>query len=94
MPQCKHCQSPFKITPQELELLEKLSPTFEGKKFQIPPPTLCPDCRQQRRMAWRNERKLYRRTCDLTGKSIVSTYHPDTAFPVYSAEAWFGDAWE
>ena len=45
-------------------------------------------------MSWRNERKLYRRTCDLTGKPIVSIYHPETKFPVYSAEARFGDAWE
>jgi hypothetical protein len=35
-------------------------------KHQIPPPTLCPDCRQQRRLSFRNERNLYKRKCDAT----------------------------
>jgi hypothetical protein len=71
---CKHCQSSFEITDKDLELYDKISPSFPSpdslvsglKKIQIPSPTLCPDCRQQRRLSFRNERNLYRRKCDAT----------------------------
>ena len=45
-------------------------------------------------MAWRNDNILYRRKCDLTGKPIVSTFHKDQPFPVYSLESRFSDAWD
>jgi len=34
-------------------------------------------------MAWRNERQYYRRTCDASGKQIISIYSPDKPFKVY-----------
>lgn len=89
--QCRQCASAFEVTPFDLALLEKLSPVFNGKKYAIPPPTLCVDCRQQRRLLWRNERALYRRSCDLCKKSIVSMYPADTPFPVYCTECWWSD---
>ncbi|HNG97462.1 MAG TPA: hypothetical protein PLW93_04295, partial [Candidatus Absconditabacterales bacterium] len=49
----------------------------------IPTPTLCPECRQRRRLSFRNERKLYRRKCDASGKDIISIYSPDKPFRVY-----------
>ena len=90
---CRACQSPYPITDRDIEFYTKVSPTFNGKKEFIPPPTLCPDCRQQRRLAFRNERKLYRRTCDLTGQSILSLYSPDKSLKVYDQKAWQSDAW-
>jgi hypothetical protein len=91
---CKQCASAFEVTPADLVLLDKLSPVFGGKKFAIPPPTLCPDCRQQRRLFWRNERSLYRRTCDLCKKSIISMYPQGSAHPVYCTECWWSDQWD
>jgi len=88
---CSQCGTPFEVTQDDLALLDKLSPVFGGKKFSIPPPTLCPDCRQQRRLFWRNERSLYRRTCDLCKKSIISMYPAGSAFPVYCTECWWSD---
>lgn len=85
---CRQCASAFEVTPFDLALLDKLSPVFSEKKYPIPPPTLCPDCRQQRRLLWRNERALYRRTCDLCRKSIVSMYPQESPFPVYCSECW------
>jgi hypothetical protein len=76
-----------------MEFYEKVSPVFAGKKYSIPTPTLCPDCRQQRRLSFRNERKLYKRKCDATGKDIVSIYSPDKPFKVYHQDYWWGDAW-
>lgn len=67
----------FSITQGDLDFYNKISPTFAGKKFQIPTPTLCPEERQRRRLAFRNERNFYRRTCDASGKQIISMYHPD-----------------
>src|SRR5438105_1037595 len=91
---CKHCQLAFEVTPDDLAHLDKVSPVIAGKKYAIPPPTLCPDCRQQRRLAWRNERKLYHRTCDLTGKDIVSCYSPDKPHTVFEPDAWNSDKWD
>ena len=62
--------------------------------MQVPEPTLCPDCRQQRRLTFRNERSLYKRKCDATGKSIISMYSPDVPFPVYAQDYWWGDDWD
>ena len=59
----------------------------------IPPPKLCPDCRLQRRVAWRNERFMYKRKCDATGKDIISMYPPDSPFKIYEQSVWWGDSW-
>jgi hypothetical protein len=90
---CRHCQIDFPITDKDLEFYEKVSPIFAGKKYQIPTPTLCPDCRAQRRFAFRNERKLYKRKCDATGRDIISIYSPDKPFTVYSQDFWWSDKW-
>jgi hypothetical protein len=50
-------------------------------------------CRHQRRLAFRNERKLYQRKCDLTGQSILSIYSSDSPYKVYEREAWWSDRW-
>ncbi len=69
---CLHCQSSFEITQWDIDFYTKISPKFGEQRFQIPTPTLCPDCRQRRRMAFRNERTLYRRICDASKQPIIS----------------------
>src|SRR3989338_7044218 len=91
---CRHCSAPFEITQSDLTFYEKVSPVIGGKQYDLPPPTLCPDCRQQRRFAWRNERHLYHRKCDLTGRQIISNFRSDAENPVYELHAWFGDDWD
>ena len=90
---CKHCDTKFEITDKDIEFYEKVSPIFAWKKYNIPSPTLCPDCRQQRRLSFRNERNLYRRKCDFTWKDIVSIYSPDKPYKVYDREIWLSDKW-
>ncbi len=90
---CKHCNSNFEITDKDLEFYDKISPIFEDKKYSIPTPTLCPNCRQQRRLSFRNERNLYKRDCDASGKSIISIYSPDKDLKVYNQEEWWSDSW-
>lgn len=88
------CTKPFEVTDGDLAFLEKISPAFNGKKEQIPPPTRCPDCRQRRRQCWRNERTLYQRTNSLDGSPVVSIHSPDKPYPVYPNEEWWGDGWD
>jgi hypothetical protein len=90
---CRQCQSAFEITDSDLAFFEKASPIFNGSTESFSHPTLCPYCRQQRRWAVRNENHLYRRTCDLTGKPIISLYPPDSNHKVFGEDAYRGNAW-
>lgn len=93
MAACKQCTSSFEITDEDRKLLNKLSPIINGKKQTISEPTLCFDCRQQRRLAWRNERYMYKRKCDFSGEEIISMYPPNSPFKVYKQDVWWSDKW-
>ena len=90
---CRQCGQSFEITQDDLDFYEKISPVFAEKKELIPPPTECPECRQQRRYAIRNERNLSRRKCDLCQRDMLSMYSADKPFPVYCPECWWSDKW-
>lgn len=92
--QCVRCGSEFEITNDDLIFYEKISPVFEDRKYKIPPPTYCPDCRLQRRLTWRNDLSLYKRTCDKTGKQIISLHHPESPYTVFDNKVWWSDAWD
>ncbi|MDD5054997.1 MAG: hypothetical protein PHZ00_01880 [Candidatus Peribacteraceae bacterium] len=87
------CNSSFEISSADLDLLEKVSPVIAGIRFDLPAPTLCPDCRQLRRLSYRNERRFYRRPCALTGKECVSLYSKDKPCIVFDQKAWWSDDW-
>ena len=91
---CTQCHTPFEITDEDLKFYDEVSPIFNGKKYQVPPPTFCPGCRQQRRLAWRNERMLYTRKCDATGKTIIAVYSPDKNLKVVNLDYWYADEWD
>ena len=88
---CKISGKPFAIFQSDVDFYEKISPTINGKRFLIPTPTLCPEERQRRRLVFRNERKLYKRTCDFSGKEIISIYSPDKQCRVYDQTIWRSD---
>lgn len=88
---CLHCQEQFEITQDDLDFYNKVSPIFAGEKFPIPTPTLCPDCRQRRRLSFRNERKLYKSICSSTKQPMVSIYHPESDYTVYNHKIWRSD---
>ncbi len=83
--QCAKCPQQFSITEEDESFL---------KKDGIPSPTLCHDCREQRRLAQGNQIHLYKRKCDLTDKEIVSNYHPESKFKVYDQYVWYSDKWD
>ncbi|MDO8649265.1 MAG: hypothetical protein Q7R81_05795 [Candidatus Peregrinibacteria bacterium] len=91
---CRVCRKAFEDAPEDIALRSDVAPVLGGKKYDIPPPTLCPDCRALRRMSWRNERTLYKRTCNATQKSIVSVYSQDKPFIVYENKAWYAGTWD
>ncbi|MFA6305494.1 MAG: hypothetical protein WC651_02065 [Candidatus Gracilibacteria bacterium] len=82
---CKQCGGSFEILDFEKKFYEKAM---------LPLSCLCSDCREQRRLVFRNERCLYGRTCDLCGKNILSTYAPEVPYTVYCNECWWGDKWD
>ncbi|MDD5146388.1 MAG: hypothetical protein PHN39_01425 [Candidatus Pacebacteria bacterium] len=82
---CQNCKSEFAIEPEDFDFYEKIK---------VPPPTWCPECRLIRRMTWRNERALYKKESDLSGKEMVCLYSPDKPFRVYEQGEWWSDKWE
>jgi len=75
----------FEVTEEDLKFYEKMG---------VPVPTLCPRCRMQRRMVFRNERKLYHRKCDLTGKQMISMYMTESPYKIYHQSEWWSDKWD
>ena len=91
---CIQCGVAFEVSDKDLEFYDKMSPVLAGQKYALPAPKCCPDCRAQRRLSFRNERKLYRRTCDLTWKSVISIYQPEGGYHVCDRHVWRSDDWD
>jgi hypothetical protein len=82
---CQNCKNDFTIEPDDFGFYEKIN---------VPPPTFCPDCRRQRRWAWRNNMSLYNRKCELCDKAVISLYAPDSGITVYCNKCWWSDKWD
>ena len=82
---CQNCKSAFTIEPEDFAFYEKM---------QVPPPLWCRLCRFQRRLMFMNERALYKRACDLCGKSMITMYSPDKKVVVYCNPCWWSDEWD
>ncbi len=91
---CKTCNKEFAISPEDQKFLENFTRTFANKKFPIPDPTHCPDCRAQRKQAYLNQLNLFKRKCSATEEDIISNYPPDSPYKVYKQEYWYSDALE
>lgn len=91
---CTQCGGPFEVTDDDLKFYEMISPVIGGQKQLLSPPTKCPICRHQGRLAFRNERNLYYRNSDLSGKQVVTIYSPDKPYKVYDQDEWWGDGWD
>ena len=85
---CRASGRPFSVTQQDMEAYAKLSPVVQGQRVTLPPPMLCPDERQRRRLAFRNERILYTAACSITGEPMISCYSPDKQFNVCERKQW------
>jgi len=82
---CQNCKKDFTIESEDFNFYEKVS---------VPPPTFCPQCRTERRLAFRNERKLFKVKNMFSGKNMLSTYPQENDRKIMSREEWFGDKWD
>jgi hypothetical protein len=80
---CQSCRCLFDVYQPEQELLGAMD---------LPcPPRFCPRCRRQRRLAFRNERRMYHRICDESGRRTVALYPQDAKDRVvmYEQNIWW-----
>jgi len=82
---CKNCKNNFTIEPEDFVFYEKIK---------VPSPTLCPECRYQRRLTFTNLFGLHKRPCDLCGEDSISLFAPDAPYKVYCPKCWWSDAWD
>ncbi len=80
MKKCKLCKDSFKIFDGDKDFYAKM---------EVGEPAYCPPCRMAHLMAWRNERKLYHRKCDVTGKKIISMFSKESPAKVCDKSYWF-----
>ena len=82
---CQNCKKEFTIESDDFNFYEKIK---------VPPPTFCPECRLIRRLIWRNERILNRKTCRLCKANILSMYSKDSKINEYCQDCWWSDKWD
>lgn len=82
---CQNCGKSFTVDSEDVIFYERMN---------VPHPTFCPMCRAQRRLAFRNERGLYKRKSDFSGKEIFSMYSNESPVKVYERDIWLSDEWE
>ena len=82
---CQNCKKEFTIDSEDFNFYEKIK---------VPPPTFCHICRAERRLAFRNERKLFRIKDAFTDKDIFSLYPPESGKKIVTEEEWFKDNWD
>ena len=83
--QCRTCSSHFAILSDDVSFYEKIG---------VLAPDICPLCRAQVRLSFRNERSFYKRECDKCAKSVISMYSPSKPYTVWCYDCWFGDDWD
>ncbi len=82
---CTKCKNNFTLDEDDFSFYEKMN---------VPPPTVCPDCRFKMRGLYRNEMTLYTgRKCSLCEKSIISMFNPKSPYTVYCNDCYRSDAW-
>ncbi len=79
---CQNCKIEFTIDINDFGFYEKIG---------VLPPKICPPCRSQLRLSFRNERCLYKRTCDHCNKNTISMFSPNKTYPVWCHECWRGN---
>jgi len=82
---CQNCREEFNVEPDDFAFYERIK---------VPPPSWCPHCRMMRRFLFRNERHLFRRKDDLSGKEIFSSFPADAPVKVYERDYWWSDSWD
>lgn len=82
---CQNCKNEFSLDDADITFYEKIK---------VPPPTWCPACRLIRRMLFYNQRKLFRRRNEESGRNIFSSMPPTAPVKVYEPGFWRSDKWD
>ena len=82
---CQITGQQFETTEQELAFLQKMN---------LPVPNICYQERLRKRLAFRNDRKLFHRTCDQSGKQLISMYPADSPQTVIDKEIWWSESYD
>ncbi len=82
---CQNCKNSFTIEPDDFTFYDKMK---------VPAPTFCPECRMVRRLAFRNERNLFRRKDAFTGQDSFSGFPPEANVNTYENDYWHSDKWD
>lgn len=88
---CHQCGVGFEITDGDRVFLKNVSPVFNGKKYLIPDPEICYECSFQQKLVFKNEKNLYFRKSDYSGKQLITIYSPDKPYKVWELSAWQSD---
>ncbi|HDH31654.1 MAG TPA: hypothetical protein ENH26_02675, partial [Candidatus Wolfebacteria bacterium] len=83
---CLQCNSVFDIFQEDIDFY---------KKLKVPPPTLCPECRKQRRFAFYNTiLKFYKKDCSAhKDEKPISTFYPQSPYKIFDLKYWWSDKW-
>lgn len=82
---CKQCGVAFASSEKEIEAV---------KKFDVASYEECPDCRNKRRLIFRNERNIFRNVSAKSGKRIISTYPESSPFKILDQDEWWSDEFD
>src|SRR3989344_1450804 len=84
---CANCNKNFKVESDDISFY---------KIMRVPPPKLCPDCRQQRRLSFANYSTIYKRKCGVSGHSemMISPVAPVMPWVTYDHETYYSDLWD
>lgn len=82
---CQNCKKTFEIEPDDFSFYEKIK---------VPPPTWCPLCRMNRRLAFGNAWNVYFRNCNKCDKRVLTMYRPDNTVKVFCDPCWWADTWD
>jgi hypothetical protein len=82
---CQNCKNEFIISSNDFSFYQRI---------EVPLPTFCPLCRLQRRLAYVNERSLYKNNCAKCGKSVISMYHKKSGRIPYCDACYYNDSFD
>lgn len=85
MKNCQICNKQFEIFNDDKKFYQALN---------VLEPIFCPDCRLQRRLAWRNVRKLYYNKCSNCQKQGLSMLAQNSIYKNYCRECYLSDTWD
>jgi len=78
---CTGCGKDFNLIDQELDLYKRIG---------VRAPDKCPDCRHSNRIALRNPRALWQRTCFKCSKDIWTSYSKDRPETIFCEKCYLG----